>query len=71
MDILDFFENMGLGISIIIVVAAVLFLIMVAGYILPVLLTQLFGIFIIILSICAVGAVIYFIGKFAKDLIRK
>ena len=71
MDILDFFENMGLGISIIIVVAAVLFLIMVAGYILPVLLTQLFGIFIIILSICAVGVVIYFIGKFAKDLIRK
>lgn len=71
MDILDFLENMGFGAGIVIIVAAVLFLMALIGAILPGLLASMGAIIIALIMILIIGAIIYFIGKFAKDFIKK
>lgn len=71
MDFLDFFENMGWGLSIVIVLIIFLFLITVIRSIIPGLLMHLGGLLYLFIIIIVLGAVIYFIGKFAKDFIKK
>lgn len=71
MDFLDFFENMGLGLTIIIVIIVFFALIMFLGRVIPVLLMGLGGLFMLVIFIILIGAVIYFIGRFAKDFIKK
>ena len=71
MDFLDFFENMGLGLGIVVVLIVVVFLILLMSALIPALLVRLAGLLYIIIILLAVGAIIYFIGKFAKDFIKK
>jgi hypothetical protein len=71
MDVLDFFENMGWGLGIVIVIAIFMVLIIILGTIIPVLLMGLGQLLFFVIIILVVGAVIYFIGKFAKDFLKK
>ncbi|WP_297826829.1 hypothetical protein [uncultured Methanobrevibacter sp.] len=71
MDFLDFFENMGFGLTIVISIIVILVLIMFIGRFIPLLLMGIGGILYTIMVICIIGAVVYFIGKFAKEFIKK
>lgn len=70
MDFLDFFENMGLGMAIVIGIVILLFLITLLRAVIPALLMGLGGLFVIIILIMVVGTIIYFIGKFSKGFIK-
>lgn len=70
MDILDFFENMGWGLIIVVVIVIFLFLIMFLARLIPTLLMGLGGFFMLFTMIILIGAVIYFIGKFAKCFVK-
>ena len=70
MDFLDFFENMGLGITAVVALFAIIILIGIIGTILPGLLVGLGGLLIIVIQIIVILAVIYFIGKFLKSFIK-
>lgn len=71
MDFLDFFENMGFGVGIIIIIFLIAIVIMFFGRIIPALLMGFGSLLFLLIIIVAVGAVIYFVGKFAKDFIKK
>lgn len=71
MDLIDFFENMGLGAGIVTIICIVLFAVLFLGRIIPVLLIGLGSVLSILVSLAIIGAAIYFIGKFAKDFIKK
>ena len=70
MDFLDFFENMGLGMGIVVVLFVIMLLITVAGTIFPVLLALLATLAYVLIPLIAFGAVVYFIGKFTKGFIK-
>lgn len=70
MDVLDFLGNMGIGMAVIAVLIVFLFLIMLMSALIPVLLYGLGELFFIVAVMVIVGAVIYFIGKFTKGVIR-
>jgi hypothetical protein len=71
MDFLDYFENMGFGVGIIIIIFLIVIVIMFSGRIIPALLMGFGSLLFLLIIIVAVGAVIYFVGKFAKDFIKK
>lgn len=71
MDVLDFLENMGLGLTIIVGIIVLLFVIMILRFLIPALLMGLGGLFSIIITVILIGAIIYFIGKFSKGFIKK
>ena len=71
MDFLDFFENMGFGVGIIIMIFIILVVGMFLIRLIPALLMGFGSLLFILIIIVEVGAVIYFIGKFAKDFIKK
>ena len=70
MDFIDFFENMGFGVSIIVIIFIMLLLIMFIVRLIPALLMGFGSLLFPLIIIVTVGAVIYFIGKFAKDFIK-
>lgn len=70
MDIVDIFENLGLGFGVIAAVVVAILLLIVASRVIPVLFAGLGVILLGILGIAAILFVIYFIGKFAKDFIK-
>ena len=70
MDFIDFFENMGFGVGIIVIIFIILLLIMFIVRLIPALLMGFGSLLFTLIIIVAVGAVIYFIGKFAKDFIK-
>ena len=71
MDFLDFFENMGFGVGIIIMIFVILIVVMFLIRLIPALLMGFGSLLFLLIIIVAVGAVIYFVGKFAKDFIKK
>lgn len=71
MDFIDFFENMGLGMAIVIAVVVILILLIFVSKLVPVLLMAVGSLFVGLIILVVLCAVIYFIGKFAKDFIRK
>ena len=71
MDILDFLESMGLGLTIVVGVIIFLFLITILRMLIPALLRGLGGLFSVIVIIILIGILIYFIGKFSKGFIKK
>ena len=70
MDFLDFFENMGLGLAIVVVGVVFIVLITFLRVLIPVLLMGLGGLFGFLGIIVLIGAVIYLIGKFSKGFIK-
>lgn len=71
MDVLDFLENMGLGLTIVVGIILLLFVIMILRFLIPALLMGLGGLFSIIVTVILICAIIYFIGKFSKGFIKK
>ena len=71
MDFLDLFENMGLGLTIVVILVVFIFLISVVGRLIPALIMGLGGLVYLFIIVLIFGIIIYFIGKFAKDLIKK
>jgi hypothetical protein len=71
MDILDFLENMGFGLGTVMVLVIFLFLITSAGTLIPGLLMGFGHLMYLLIIILLVGAAIYFIGRFAKDFVKK
>jgi len=71
MDILDFLESMGLGLTIVVGMIIFLFLITILRMLIPALLRGLGGLFSVIVIIILIGIIIYFIGKFSKGFIKK
>ena len=71
MDFLDLFENMGLCLTIVVILVVFIFLISVVGRLIPALIMGLGGLVYLFIIVLIFGIIIYFIGKFAKDLIKK
>ena len=71
MDVRDMFENFGLGLGIAGVIIVFLIAMTLIVAIIPALFMRLGGFLFISIAIIAIIAVIYFIGKFFKDLIKK
>ena len=71
MDFLDFFENIGWGLGIIVVVVVILLLIMFLSMLIPTLFMIGGRLFLGLIILILIIAVIYFIGRFAKDFIKK
>jgi hypothetical protein len=69
MVFLDFFENMSLGLTIIMLSVFILLIIFV-GNLISVFLMGFGRLLYLLVPIILVGAIIYFIGKFAKDFIK-
>ena len=70
MSILEMFENFGFGLGIVIAIIAFLFVVFLLSNLIPVILMHFAGILFFIIAIIFIMAVIYFIGKFAKDFIK-
>ena len=70
MDIAEIFENLGLGLGIVIGIIALLFVFLIFSAIIPGLLFHFGGLLFILIIIIAIITVIYFIGKFVKDFIK-
>ena len=67
MNLGEIFENFGLGLGIVISIILLVIVISALVHVLPILIGGIGYIFGIIFIIAAIGLVIYFIGKFAKD----
>ena len=71
MDFIDFLENIGLGMTIIVAIVVILILLIFVGRLIPVLLMSIGSLFLGLVVLVLLGAVIYFIGIFAKDFFGK
>ena len=70
MDIRDMLENFGLGLGIVIIVIVLIFIFLFLSAIIPALLVLFGRLLFYLIIIIAIIAVIYFIGKFAKNFIK-